>query len=222
MSGEEEVLKMISGTWIMDGDLVEEKNLKRQAFGPEDVGQKKAAVMAEILNDAFGLSWKACGEYLTEAPRLREIAERCRAWGTGVVNVPLIVGCVDNHAARLVCEKFFLSQENCMYFDAANEFSAGEVVFSVRLGGRTLSPLRSEVFPEIRKKRHKAVTKMSCTELNAVAPQHIAANMNAGLILLSAVAGLLQEGRVPSGVALFDAATMTCSRLGRDAGQKAS
>lgn len=38
---------------LIDGDLVEEHNVSRQPFLPEDVGRKKAAVMAEILQEAF-------------------------------------------------------------------------------------------------------------------------------------------------------------------------
>lgn len=209
LSGEEGLLKTVSSMWIADGDLVEAKNLKRQAFSEEDVGQKKSAVMAEVLNEAFGLSWKASGAYLTKPEQLAKMTSDSSIWDPRAVTVPLVIGCVDNHAARMVCERFFKSCANCIYFDAANEFSSGEVVFASRLGGRTLSPTRSDVFPEVKKKRHKPVTEMSCTELNAVSPQHIAANMNAGLCLLSAAAALLKEGRIASGVTFFDAATMT-------------
>lgn len=214
LSGDEELKKKLSCAWIVDGDLVEMKNLKRQAFSEEDVGQKKSAVMAEVLNAAFGLSWSAHGDYLTDMSQLKKMAEDSYCWMPSSTTVPLLIGCVDNHAARLLCEKFFKSCENCIYFDSANEFSSGEIVFASRFGGKTVSPLRSEVFPEIKKKRHKAVTEMSCTELNAVSPQHIAVNMNAGLYLLSAVSALLQEGRVASGVVFFDAATMTSMQAG--------
>ena len=208
LSGDEELKKKLSCAWIVDGDLVEMKNLKRQAFSEEDVGQKKSAVMAEVLNAAFGLSWSAHGDYLTDMSQLKKMAEDSYCWMPSSTTVPLLIGCVDNHAARLLCEKFFKS--------------SGEIVFASRFGGKTVSPLRSEVFPEIKKKRHKAVTEMSCTELNAVSPQHIAVNMNAGLYLLSAVSALLQEGRVASGVVFFDAATMTSMQAGGKEESKAS
>ena len=36
---------------IVDGDLVEESNISRQPFLPEDIGHNKAEVMAEILTN---------------------------------------------------------------------------------------------------------------------------------------------------------------------------
>ena len=41
---------------LVDGDLVEDKNLVRQAFLPQDIGYNKAQVMAEMLSQAYGLS----------------------------------------------------------------------------------------------------------------------------------------------------------------------
>ena len=50
---------------IVDGDTVERKNLSRQAFTSDDIGRNKAEVMAEVLNECFGLTWQACTEYIT-------------------------------------------------------------------------------------------------------------------------------------------------------------
>lgn len=192
---------------IFDGDRVEKKNLARQCFAPEDVGAYKAAVMAGVLNDAFGLSWKGYGEYVLSATDLcSRVRTGCRSFVKGGYeqHIPLVIGCVDNHACRLVLEDFFNSLDTCLYYDSANEFSSGEVVFSVKRDGRVFSPLRSAIFPEIKKGDLRNVTELSCTELNEVSPQHIRANMQAGGILLSACTKLLETGVSETGSVFFD------------------
>jgi len=188
---------------IIDGDEVEGKNLKRQAFIEDDIGLPKSVVMASALNDAFSLHWTGFDQYLLRA---EELEDDCYDGNV----IPIIVGCVDNHACRLVCEEFFNNHESCIYYDSANEFSSGEVVFAVKKDGVVLSPLRSSIFPDIKKGDLRNVEEMSCTELNEVAPQHIAANMNAGLILLNAMTTLFEDGIVTGGMTLFDIKQMYC------------
>lgn len=196
---------------VMDGDEVEEKNLKRQAFIEDDIGMPKSVVMASALNDAFSLGWTGYDRYLLRAEELDDDCYHHDVEEGGVI--PIIVGCVDNHACRMVCEEFFNTHDNCIYYDSANEFSSGEVVFSVKKGGEVLSPLRSSIFPEIKKGDLRNVEELSCTELNEVAPQHIAANMNAGLILLSAMTTLFEEGVVTGGMTMFDVKQMYCQHF---------
>ena len=114
--------------------------------------------------------------------------------------IPILLGCVDNHGCRLVLEEYFRTHDNCIYFDSANEIQSGEVVLSYKLNGKQVSPLRSEIFPDILKGDTRNVTEMSCEELNTVTPQHITVNMMAGLALLSSVVGLIQNQRVRPGM----------------------
>ncbi len=200
LCGNDDALSHIHSLVILDGDIVEEKNLSRQAFIEEDIGQSKAGVMASILNESFSLNWQGYDKYLLHASELTELTDQTNC-------IPVIVGCVDNHACRMVCEEFFTNSQECIYFDSANEFSSGEVVFAVK-AGKKASPLRSDLFPEIKKGDLRNVEEMSCTELNAVAPQHIAANMEAGLHLLSAMTTLLEEGTAIAGMTVFDVKRM--------------
>lgn len=204
LSGNRKVLKIIQSLTIIDGDVVEKKNLGRQAFAPEDIGNYKASVMASILNDAFDLDdtqWCGFPVYLTKTEQFSDFIKMKSS-------IPVIIGCVDNHACRLVCEKYFKSCSNCIYYDSANEFSSGEIVFAPKFNRHRLSPLRSEIFPEIKKGDLRNVEEMSCTELNEAAPQHIAVNMNAGMYLLSAVTTLFETGTCFAGMTVFDVLTM--------------
>jgi len=195
LSSNNEALEMIDRMTIIDGDVVEEKNLARQCFDETDIGLKKATVMASVLNDAFGLKWQAYVEYITSHAELYRFVD----YGT----VPVIFGCVDNHAARLVCEQFFNSRESCIYFDSANEYENGEVVYAYKLKNQIVGPLRSYYFPDILSGDLRNVTEISCEELNNVSPQHILTNMTAGLALCSAFCALLKGGMRP-GVTYFN------------------
>lgn len=196
----------IKGVHIFDGDRVEERNLYRQCFMPEDIGRSKAAVMAEILGAAFDIPIMAYDAFLTEPGQLKQ----CRIFNIyNSLEMPLLIGCVDNHAARMVMEKFFEEEKNCIYFDAANEFETGEVVFSYKRDGVVFGPVRSCYFPELKGEKFQSRSEMSCEELNRAAPQHIFTNMLAGQILCSGVSNLL-GGKITPGVAYFNALKYHC------------
>ncbi len=188
-------LKCISDMYIFDGDVVEDKNLERQSFTKDDVGFNKASVMADALSGAFNLRWVSYSSYLTELEQLTRLERK--------EITPIIIGCVDNHACRLLLEEYFDKCENICYFDSANEFSTGEVVFGYKINGKVISPYRSHYFPKIKETVQKKRTEMSCEELNEVAPQHIATNMCAGNILLKEICSLF-SGNPHPGMVVFD------------------
>lgn len=200
-------LKNIKELIVIDGDIVEEHNLTRQCFQREDIGFPKAVVLADVLASAFDVYWKAYPEYLTSV-------EQLQGWlNLKAGEIPVLLGCVDNHGARMVMEEFFRCQESCIYFDSANEHESGEVVLSYKLKGKQISRLRSEIFPDLLTGDLRNVTDMSCEELNQVTPQHITVNMMAGLSLLSTVTGLLEQGSIKPGMISFNSFTMTSEYL---------
>lgn len=213
LMGNRKAYAKIQSLCIADGDLVEEKNLARQAFYKEDIGQRKAAVMASLLNDCFDLNWGAYSKYIVEKEQVEQAMDDKTQFYSGYDVIPVIICCVDNHACRLLCEDYFFSKDYCIYFDAANEFSSGEVVYAARFKGRTVSAPRSDIFPDMKKGDLRNVEEMSCTELNATAPQHITVNMFAGLCLLSAVTRLLENNVLMSGVTFFDAQNMNSRHM---------
>ena len=191
--------QLVSKLTIIDGDVVEAKNMERQAFAEEDIGLNKAVVMADVLSSSFDLvKVESYSEYLTKLSDLENIA----GYSSYSHTIPMIIGCVDNHACRLLLEEYFNNSDNCIYLDSANEFSTGEVIFAYKKDGKVISPCRSHYYPEITKSTKK-VTEMSCEELNNVSPQHIATNMAAGNILLKEVCSIL-SGTSHPGMVVFD------------------
>lgn len=191
---------------LCDGDIVEEHNLSRQSFIEDDIGSKKAICLADALNSNFDLHWSCYPQYITKTTDIVRLI--CEASSCDI-HIPVIIGCVDNHGCRLLCEEFFKEQDSCIYFDSANEFSSGEVVFSYKLNGKQISPLRSEIFPDLKEGDIRNVTELSCEELNEHSPQHIATNMRAGNILLIALCGLLQNTKFYPGMTFFSVENMS-------------
>lgn len=187
----------IAAMYIIDGDIIEKKNLSRQAFIDDDIGRYKADVMAEVLDEQFGLKWQAVSSYLFEEKDILTLIEKN--------TIPVIIGCVDNHGCRILLEKVFYSSSNCIYFDAANEEKEGECVFSAVVNDVVYSPCRSYFFPDILEGDTRGRDTISCEELNNSAPQHILANMTSGLQLLSAFVKFFEDGTITTGYAVYNA-----------------
>jgi len=192
--------RLIKDMHIFDGDIIEEKNLARQSFQMEDVGKNKAAVMAEVLNDTFGLEWQAHDNYLLKKEQITKLIKN---GSQREPILPLFVSCVDNHACRLLLEEIFMELPNVCYFDSGNEYTTGEVVYSYRFAGNTVGPVRSFYFPEIKEGDTRSRVELSCEELNTVSPQHIFCNMLAGNLLCAATSNLFDENIHP-GVTFFN------------------
>lgn len=91
---------------LIDMDMLEEKNLNRQLFKPEDIGRSKAEALAERYKCHFLHDWFADG--------LLEFQEE--DW---------LIVCVDNHRARkaalVECDRY-----GCRAIFAANETHSAE------------------------------------------------------------------------------------------------
>ena len=182
---------------LIDGDVVEERNISRQPFLPCDIGRKKAEVMCEILQEAFDVSSRYYPEYLLSHIELTALE----------ADAPLtiLIGAVDNHACRKVLHKFFLMSDNCIYIDAANEYSAGEVVCGVKTGGIVLAHDRAHYFPEILTDQSVPKTEESCLEVNASEPQHLATTLFSATLLLKCTAEVITDAGWAGGIYYFDA-----------------
>jgi ThiF family len=113
---------------LIDADILEEKNLDRQLFKPEDIGKSKVEALAERYGCHFMHEWFSEG--------LREFRED--DW---------LIVCVDNHMARKaalnVCDRY-----GTLAIFAANETSSSEAYFYQREWRGT--PLDPRVyFPDI-------------------------------------------------------------------------
>lgn len=188
---------------IIDGDRVEQKNLDRQNFLKDDVGQHKAMVLAQALRDHYGIEVRAYPMYIDSAEQLKVVFKQM----SGAYyrrTVPILIGSVDNHRARQEMEKWFRQTPTGIWIDTANEFHTGEVVAAVKKNGKMLSPSRPYYFPEIMRSREKRASELSCGVINQSSPQHRITNMAAAMLALSATLGILRNGFLPYKIVYFD------------------
>lgn len=202
---------------IIDGDHIEKKNLERQAFAEWDINGNKAVTMASAIKENFGLErvyayplyidtidqLKAIFNSLyQENQELRRRTYECKTFD-------ILIGCSDNHRARQVMHEFFYSHSKTIfYYDAANEFSNGEVVFAGRHEKKLLGRPRADYFANVLTDTSPRASEISCGTVNITAPQHIATNMLAGNLLLSRLTQLIAEDNLEFGIAFFDSMGM--------------
>ena len=189
---------------VCDGDVVERKNLERQAFQEEDIGENKALVMSQAIRECLGLKVTAFPCYVEDAEDIARMYGSMKSWGPGK-EYKILVGCVDNHRARQAMEKYYNCHNDIFYVDSANELRSGEVVVSCRIERKAYGRPRSFYFPEVKTDTGKSASEMSCGEINETAPQHIVTNMMAGQITLAQVIRFVSEGTADPGIHYFDA-----------------
>lgn len=187
---------------LVDGDVVEKKNLTRQPFLPADVGRKKAEVMAEVMREVYGVKCDYVDSYIDYAS---DIARLVRS-----DTVVLLIGAVDNHQCRQSMHDFFEESDTCIYMDSANEYSVGEIVIGAHIGGIEMYPDRSAYFPEVLTDKSTRRSEESCEVLNAASPQHLVTNLLAANLLLINTVEFFAEKRWQGGMFLFDAFKCFC------------
>lgn len=157
--------------WFIDPKPVREKNLIRQNFCPAELGFPKSVVLATRYNLAWGLEIVA----IDRSFDLNVVA--LSQYGT----LTLIVGCVDNAAARRafneVFEQHFHGHPGIWWLDAGNHYSSGQVAIGnaaspepdswfSQLGTVNILPAPSLQFPSLLEDLPDAdVKSLSCEEI---------------------------------------------------------
>lgn len=105
---------------FVDGDKVEEVNLLRQNFFNDDLGRNKAQVLADALNDNYGLHIDALPSMIHDASDLTKLVEPDEP--------VIVVGAVDNNASRAIISEFVSSRPRTIGIDSGNNEKDGQVV----------------------------------------------------------------------------------------------
>jgi hypothetical protein len=112
---------------LIDGDVVEQKNLVRQRFTSADLTLNKAAALARRYTSVFGLRINAFEGYISRVEELLKLAPSDRP--------NIIIGAVDNHRARMVMWQYFMSQNHqhpVFWIDSGNEGWNGQTILGAR------------------------------------------------------------------------------------------
>lgn len=111
---------------IADPDVIEEKNLGNQLFLPNEVGLKKADVLARRYSAAYDLDIGSYNEKYIESTQDMRSLFSVEYLETGersynTLYLPIIIGTVDNNFTRKVIHDLFKQLNTCIYIDAGNE-----------------------------------------------------------------------------------------------------
>ena len=184
---------------VCDGDVVEEKNLTRQNFILQDIGENKAKVLSERYSAAFGIETEYIPNFIESVEELQKLVEpdfiRRNCYNEIIEKQRVIlIGAVDNNRSRQLCNQVFYLTENLVYIDSGNGESSGQVVCGIRQKGRTLYKPTAGIYPDILNQEDKFPSELSCAERNVSAPQSITANLTASTLVLSFLYDLIIGG----------------------------
>lgn len=212
---------------LIDGDVVEEKNILRQNFVQSDIGNKKSETLADRCNMAFGMNIRAIPNHLNSGVLDREWAN----YGT------LVIGCVDRHEVRhLISQKIerhyagYNSGYSAFYIDVGNELTAGHLFMSgplsIRMNEdgfekRTAPILIHKFFPKIAEADIKKA-EPSCADLTASGAQRMDVNVKAATLAFEAFCAVMAPGEIdyyelsfgPGRVRTFLIKDLTINRVG--------
>jgi PRTRC genetic system ThiF family protein len=161
---------------FVDPDVIEEKNIYRQNFCQAEIGQNKAMSLAWRFSAAWGI----------------QIMAMPHPFKAGVLrngDLAVIIGCVDNAAARQEIRNDVQHNTRTWWLDCGNHQAAGQVV--VGCGSRVKNPfqlpgfcswlpLPSERHPDLLEAKIEEtrldISRMSCADLAMLDSQGLAIN----------------------------------------------
>lgn len=104
---------------LHDGDLVTEANIGRQLYSGSDIGLAKSTVLVNRINAYYGLNFDAIP---TRWPNGNSEPH-------GSSRVSIVVGCVDNNAARRQIGEALRKGTYRYWLDMGNSSKSGQVIF---------------------------------------------------------------------------------------------
>lgn len=156
---------------FIDGDQYEEKNLIRQDFS---IWGNKAQSKYDELNKRFlnvSLEYRTC---FVNEDNINLI----------IKDNDIIFLCVDNHKTRRLTSEHCKNLPNVTLISGGNEYTDGNAQLYVRRGGQDVTPDLCAYHPEIQNAEDKSPEQMSCSELQASAPQLYFTNMSVATMML--------------------------------------
>lgn len=124
---------------LIDGDTVESKNIERQGYQAQDVGDNKALALSRKINSLYPIECEFDDKFCTYES-LFSLIQDDKGY------VPVIIGCVDNDATRMILEKVFKKLDDVIYIDSANSEYEGNIYITTKKNGIQQSNLRSQCY----------------------------------------------------------------------------
>lgn len=216
---------------LADPDTVEEKNLLRQPFIGNDIGKKKADVLAKRYGATYGLKIGSYTDaYIESVEQLESLFSHTDYRQTGGQYIQkVLIGAVDNDFSRKIMNDFFQKTDDLIYIDAgiegvfvppgdrsSEEWTteekqehiesgySGQVVVGVKKKGTVILPPLDEVYPVNAK---DAIPPSHSCGVEPYQPQRMISNENAALQISTIVNELFASDSILVHVVNFNGRT---------------
>lgn len=195
---------------LMDEDTVSSTNCVRQPFARTDIGQSKAVVLVNRVNQFWGVNWSAIPAAFTKETSLNE------------TQIDLVIGCVDSKASRKTIHQVMTGKGGWRaryWLDIGNSASHGQFVLgqpansngfpSSRKRAKREDRLRTaaELWPEIIDTTKPEDDLPSCSAREALDRQMPFINQNLAMQALAMLTELLRHGKISYHGAFYNAKT---------------
>ena len=124
---------------LLDGDVVEDKNIERQGYQLQDVGDNKALSLSRKINSLYPIECEFDDKYCTYESLFSLVKEDARY-------IPVIIGCVDNDATRMILENVFKNLDDVIYIDSANSEYEGNIYIATKSKSIQKGKLRGQCY----------------------------------------------------------------------------
>ena len=197
-------MSLFNDVIVMDGDIVEDKNVLRQNFKSTDVNKNKAEVVANANQMSF------VHGFITDTAIFHQIMDEFPA-GT----IPMLVGCLDNNASRKLAHDFMNEVADAVWIDGGNAERHGQAYICIKENGEFVqgyeSPLDiDEAFQNFLGDERRP-DQISCAEHSESAPQNVTANVTSATNIFNIMAIMLKGGLIISNKIMFDTRTLSVS-----------
>lgn len=219
---------------IADPDTVEEKNLLRQPFVNQDIGRKKAEVLAQRYGGTYGLKIGSyTNKYIETVDQLNQLFSLTDfRHNSGQHIQKVLIGAVDNDFSRKVMNDFYEKSEDLIYIDAgiegvfipegdrpANEWNeqeltdhlesgySGQVVVGVKKNGEEILEPLNKIYPI---DAADLIAPSHNCGLEPYQPQRMIANEMAAFHITTVMNELLSSNTILVHYANFNARTGSC------------
>jgi PRTRC genetic system ThiF family protein len=187
---------------LIDPDTVSETNCVRQPFSQNDIGQSKAIVLINRINQFWGTRWSAA-----RIPFRKTTLQKNAHWTPDIV-----IGCVDTKAARLSIHQALTQKgvKTTFWLDIGNSASSGQYVLGQPLNAINHKapnrlPTVAEKYSEIIDTSTGEDSLPSCSAIQSLELQEPFINQALAMSALSMLSRLFRYGRVNYHGAFYNA-----------------
>lgn len=210
---------------LIDGDIVELKNLDNQKFLESDINRFKVEVLAERYQAVYpNLDISFSTDYIKNNDDLKIFLNHHYSYNRDYI--PVLISCVDNNASRKIFDISFHDDNinKLIYIDSGNGTidRNGQIVVgykdykttekatygnNYRSTNITEIKLKSvcDIFPAIREDDDKIENHTGCSRVSDVNPQNIGTNIYAAANIFMILNNLIAFNELPTHVIYFDA-----------------